>query len=148
MNIGFIGLGKLGMPCAEEIAKAGHFVFGYDVEPRDTSLVDIQSSIKDVVSKSQIIFIAVPTPHDKEYDGSQPCMNLEPKDFNYSIVESVLDEVNKYVDNQLIVLISTVLPGTTRERFTPMKGRFVYNPYLIAMGTVAFYKSRDSNDWY
>ncbi len=28
MNIGFIGLGKLGMPCAEEIVKAGHFVFG------------------------------------------------------------------------------------------------------------------------
>ena len=93
MNIGFIGLGKLGMPCAEEIAKAGHFVFGYDVEPRDTSLVDVQSSIEDVVSKSEIIFIAVPTPHDKEYDGSQPCMHLEPKDFNYSIVESVLDEV-------------------------------------------------------
>ena len=31
MNIAFIGTGKLGMPCAEEIAKAGHSVTGYDV---------------------------------------------------------------------------------------------------------------------
>ncbi len=138
MNIGFIGLGKLGMPCAEEVAKAGHFVFGYDVESRNSCLVDIRPSIKEVVIRSDIIFIAVPTPHDKDYDGSKPCMHLEPKDFDYSIVENVIKEINKYVDNQLIVLISTVLPGTTRERFTPMKGRFVYNPYLIAMGTVAF----------
>ena len=138
MNIGFIGLGKLGMPCAEEVAKAGHFVFGYDVESRDSCLVDIRPSIKEVVIRSDIIFIAVPTPHDKDYDGSKPCMHLEPKDFDYSIVENVIKEINKYVDNQLIVLISTVLPGTTRERFTPMKGRFVYNPYLIAMGTVAY----------
>jgi len=138
MNIGFIGLGKLGMPCAEEVAKAGHFVFGYDVESRDSCLVDIRPSIKEVVIRSDIIFIAVPTPHNKDYDGSKPCMHLEPKDFDYSIVENVIKEINKYVDDQLIVLISTVLPGTTRERFTPMKGRFVYNPYLIAMGTVAY----------
>ena len=92
MNIGFVGLGKLGMPCAEEIAKAGHFVFGYDVEPRDTSLVDVQSSIEDVVTKSEIIFIAVPTPHNKDYDGSKPCMHLDPKYFDYSIVESVIKE--------------------------------------------------------
>jgi 3-hydroxyisobutyrate dehydrogenase-like beta-hydroxyacid dehydrogenase len=30
MNIAFIGCGKLGMPCAEEISKAGHNVTGYD----------------------------------------------------------------------------------------------------------------------
>ena len=96
MNIGFIGLGKLGMPCAEEVAKAGHFVFGYDVESRDSCLVDIRPSIKEVVIRSDIIFIAVPTPHDKDYDGSKPCMHLEPKDFDYSIVENVIKEINKF----------------------------------------------------
>ena len=30
MNIAFIGCGKLGLPCAEEIVKAGHTVTGYD----------------------------------------------------------------------------------------------------------------------
>jgi UDPglucose 6-dehydrogenase len=37
------------------------------------------------------------------------------------------------------VLISTVLPGTTRKHFVPLldkKHQFLYNPYLIAMGSV------------
>jgi UDPglucose 6-dehydrogenase len=37
------------------------------------------------------------------------------------------------------VLISTVLPGTTRKHFFPRldaKHQFLYNPYLIAMGSV------------
>jgi UDPglucose 6-dehydrogenase len=40
--------------------------------------------------------------------------------------------------DQILVLISTVLPGTTRREFDPLikNTRFVYNPYLIAMGTV------------
>jgi UDPglucose 6-dehydrogenase len=42
--------------------------------------------------------------------------------------------------NQLLVLISTVLPGTTRREFVKLVSntRFVYNPYLIAMGSVAW----------
>ena len=40
--------------------------------------------------------------------------------------------------DQLLVLISTVLPGTTRKEFVPLinNTRFIYNPYLIAMGSV------------
>ena len=30
MNIGFIGLGKLGLPCALAIESRGHTVVGYD----------------------------------------------------------------------------------------------------------------------
>jgi UDPglucose 6-dehydrogenase len=42
--------------------------------------------------------------------------------------------------DQLLVLISTVLPGTTRREFIDLipNTRFVYNPYLIAMGSVAW----------
>jgi len=50
-----------------------------------------------------------------------------------------LTEVNKYTNkNQLVVLISTVLPGTIRREFISLcdNFRFIYNPYLIAMGTV------------
>ena len=32
MKVGFIGIGKLGLPCAEAIAQKGHEVEGYDVE--------------------------------------------------------------------------------------------------------------------
>ena len=33
MNIGFIGLGKLGLPCALAVESKGHKVWGYDINP-------------------------------------------------------------------------------------------------------------------
>ena len=141
MRIGFIGLGKLGMPCAEAIAKTGHVVLGYDIAPVQSNYAFVENSIKDVVENVDIVFVAVPTPHDPDYDGRAPTSHLEPKDFQYDIVKEVLAEANQYMTkDQLLVLISTVLPGTTRREFVPLitNTRFVYNPYLIAMGTVAW----------
>jgi len=141
MKIGFIGVGKLGMPCAEAMAQKGHDVSGYDVAPVTSNWVRIESSIEDVVKHQDIVFIAVPTPHDPDYDGNAPTAYLPPKDFSYDIVKKVLVEANKYMNkDQLLVLISTVLPGTTRREFVQLinNTRFVYNPYLIAMGSVAW----------
>jgi UDPglucose 6-dehydrogenase len=62
------------------------------------------------------------------------------KDFNYTAVKEVLSKCNKYMKpEQTLVLISTVLPGTTRREFAPLvtNTKLMYNPYLIAMGTVA-----------
>ena len=47
-RIGFIGLGKLGMPCAEAIRKKGFFVAGYDIAYKSSDLVEIRDSIEDV----------------------------------------------------------------------------------------------------
>jgi UDPglucose 6-dehydrogenase len=141
MKIGFIGVGKLGMPCAEAIANKGHFVEGYDVVERTSKLITVVDSIKSCVADKDIVFIAVPTPHDPAYDGRAPTARLEPKDFNYDIVKQCLIEANQYMNkDQLLVLISTVLPGTTRREFINLitNTRFVYNPYLIAMGSVAW----------
>ena len=142
MKIGFIGLGKLGMPCAEEIAKKGHAVLGYDVDKSlNSDYVIVEETIKEVAEVADIVFVAVPTPHDPNYDGKAPTAHLEPKDFQYDIVIDCLKEANKYMNKkQMLVLISTVLPGTVRREFVPLitNTRFVYNPYLIAMGTVAW----------
>lgn len=140
MQIGFIGLGKLGLPCASQIAVKNHTVYGYDIEYRNSENINICDTVQEVVEKSKIIFIAVPTPHHPDYDGSTPSIHLDPKDFDYSIVKQCLTEVNKFANGQLVVLISTVLPGTTREQLEPLitNARFIYNPYLIAMGTVAW----------
>ena len=141
MKIGFIGTGKLGMPCAEAIASKGHDVRGYDVANQDSKTVLACSDIYTCVKDRDIVFIAVPTPHDPAYDGREPTAHLEPKDFNYDIVKDVMQEANKHMNpNQLLVLISTVLPGTTRREFAHLvtNTRFVYNPYLIAMGSVAW----------
>jgi len=140
-RIGFIGIGKLGMPCAEMIAKKGHEVEGYDVTEKTSERIRVVSSIQEVVQNKDIVFIAVPTPHAKEYDGAAPSSHLKPRDFNYGIVRDCLEEANRHMNkDQLLVLISTVLPGTTRSQFVPLidNTNFVYNPYLIAMGSVAW----------
>ena len=138
MKVGFIGVGKLGKDAAEVMAEK-HDVIGYDiteVQPENFEMVD---TIEEVCKDRELIFIAVPTPHHPDYDGRYPTAHLPNKDFNYGIVNDVLDEVNKYVNkDQLVVLISTVLPGTIRREFIDRinNARFIYNPYLIAMGTV------------
>lgn len=140
MQIGFIGLGKLGMPCAEAMATK-HDVYGYDIRQVSSETVSVEETIQDVVVKSEMIFIAVETPHTPEYGGSEPSCHLPNKDFNYDTVKLVLSEANKYSDKtKLVVLISTVLPGTTRRELIQCisNARFIYNPYLIAMGSVAW----------
>ncbi len=134
-----IGVGKLGQDCAEVMAE--HYdVVGYDVESR-TPAFPMCSTIQEAVTDRDIIFIAAPTPHDSIYGGETPTSHLPNKDFDYTIVSEILDEVNKHVNqNQLVVLISTVLPGTVRNILRPKitNARFIYNPYLIAMGTVKY----------
>ena len=137
-NVGFVGLGKLGLPCAEAMASE-YNVTGYDIYLRYSDKVHISDSIENVVKDNDIIFVAVQTPHDPIYDGSQPITHLPNKDFDYSLVTNVLNEINQYATpNQLVVLISTVLPGTTRRELRKhiTNARFIYNPYLIAMGSV------------
>ena len=137
-SIGFIGVGKLGQACAEMVAEV-HDVVGYDVEPREPENFKMVSDLKDAVRGQEIVFVAVQTPHDPQYDGKAPTSHLPNKDFDYTLVKQVLSEVNAVATKeQLIVLISTVLPGTTRREFISLlpNTRFVYNPYLIAMGTV------------
>lgn len=139
MKIGFIGIGKLGRDAAEVMNDAGHEVFGYDVHERFDLSFEMKKTIEEVCFEREIIFVAVPTPHDPLYDGKYPTSHLEPKDFDYNIVKEVLTEVNNYTNKtQLVVLISTVLPGTIRKEFISLctNFRFIYNPYLIAMGTV------------
>ena len=45
MNIGFIGVGKLGMPCAEAVAQKGHNVSAYDIVKRSSNDVTMFPSI-------------------------------------------------------------------------------------------------------
>jgi len=137
-KVAMIGVGKLGKDCAEVMLDAGYDVTGYDVMPV-TSSISMKSSIQEAVEDRDIIFIAAPTPHDPMYGGETPTSHLPNKDFDYNIVKEILAEVNKWANpKQLVVLISTVLPGTVRGHLRPLitNARFIYNPYLIAMGTV------------
>lgn len=138
MKVGFIGLGKLGLSCAE-VMQTAYEVTGYDIYPKQSSRIKISDSLRGAVTGKDIVFVAVQTPHDPAYDGSQPISHLPNKDFDYSIVKDVLKQIDVWANpNQLIVLISTVLPGTVRRELRDCITipRFIYNPYLIAMGSV------------
>jgi UDPglucose 6-dehydrogenase len=139
MNIGFIGLGKLGLDCAEVFAEK-HTVCGYDISPRHSDSVKVYAQVEQVIENSDWIFIAVPTPHEEGYDGSVPSSHMEPRDFGHDAVKQAIGYVNTYArEPKRVVLISTVLPGTTRRHFINLLDRqhqFLYNPYLIAMGSV------------
>jgi UDPglucose 6-dehydrogenase len=137
-KIGFIGIGKLGLDCAEVMAEK-HEVRGYDIYPRTSDSVQV-CDIAELVDESEWIFIAVPTPHAEGYDGSVPSSHMDPKDFGHDAVIDAINKVNAHAKtSKKVVLISTVLPGTTRRKFITLldsRHQFLYNPYLIAMGSV------------
>jgi UDPglucose 6-dehydrogenase len=139
MKIGFIGLGKLGLDCAEVMAEK-YNVHGYDIYPRKSGSVNVCDTPKEMIDNSDWIFIAVQTPHAEGYDGSVPSSHMEPKDFGHDAVKDAITMVNEHAtEPKKIVLISTVLPGTTRREFYSLlnsEHQFLYNPYLIAMGSV------------
>ena len=136
-KVGFVGLGKLGKDVSEVLADRYDLV-GFDIRNSDAAVVKT-ATLREAVENRDVVFVAVQTPHDFEYDGRQPTSHLEPKDFDYEIVKGVIKEIDSYASrNTLVVLISTVLPGTVRREIAPLikNCRFIYNPYLIAQGTV------------
>jgi len=153
MNIGFVGLGKLGLPVAAAIASKGHTVCGTDVNAdvagyiasgvvpyQEADLADITkvqwwATIEDVVKSSEIVFVAVQTPHDPAYEGVTTAP-AERKDFEYQYLANAYREVCRNVTTQTVAIISTVLPGTMQRVILPQgAARTVYNPFFIAMGT-------------
>ena len=129
-KVAFIGAGKLGQPVADVMNEY------YDVHIHD---IKMNTDMAEVCKDAEMIFIAVPTPHHENYGGEKPTYNLPAMDFDYSSLEEVLIDLNDYAaPNALVTVISTVLPTTFRNRLIdiPENYRLVYNPYLIAMGTV------------
>jgi UDPglucose 6-dehydrogenase len=161
MRIGFVGLGKLGLPCAVAIASKGHDVMGYDVDPAamtkaprrfhevaEDGISDFNQrladspitfgSLRDVVAHAELLFVAVQTPHAREFEGATELPQRR-ADFDYSFLTAAVGSIARHARaDQTIVIVSTVLPGTIRKRVLPLlehRARLAYNPFFIAMGT-------------
>lgn len=160
-----IGCGKLGFPVALAWATQ-HEMVGYDVssqpkeimasgkyphlEPACQKLLDngtrfpIVDTIDDAVAHADVVFVAVQTPHKPEFEGLNR-MPAERADFGYDVlkaaVQAVSDAAKAQQKHVVMVVISTVLPGTTKRELRPIFGdnpfvSFVYSPMFIAQGTV------------
>lgn len=164
MKIGFMGLGKLGLPCALASEAAGHEVVGYDPNPavagyiRDRKipyreigtpelLVNTKIkvvSVAEMVDFADLIFVAVQTPHDPLYEGITRIPETR-VDFNYDWLVDAVKQLDGAIEDagvdKPVVVISTVLPGTMDSRIVPLLGphfKLCYNPFFIAMGTTVY----------
>jgi UDPglucose 6-dehydrogenase len=118
--IGFVGLGKLGLPTALAINVFGEFeVMGFDIAPERRSLrvppevieqgfddlktfeevaaeaerggrFTFAESYRDLVAACDLIFVAVQTPHGPEYEGTS-IMPEERADFDYSALIAAME---------------------------------------------------------
>ncbi len=161
MNVGFIGLGKLGLTCGLAIESKGHKVCGFDIDPNVENIIKTKklpyqeegaqelldksnlkfTDMEDVVKSSEIIFVPIQTPHERLYEGDTRIPDTR-VDFNYTALKSGMkdlsDEIEKQGEDKVVIIISTVLPGTMEREIIPLLGPHVkvcYNPFFIAMGT-------------
>lgn len=147
MTIGFIGLGKLGLPCALGAEKHGHTVIGVDPSPltaqilASRKLAYVEAGAQEALNTSQIklvdyatlvrdadlLFVAVQTPHAPEYEGVTPIPSTR-ADFDYTYlcqaVESLCATLAAQGGTKDVVVISTVLPGTMARYVRPIIERY------------------------
>ena len=116
MKIGIIGQGYVGTALKEG------FQDFYQVETYDKYDLgkSTHSKISDIVELSDVIFVCVPTP--MRQDGS--CYT--------GIVEEVIREINENANGQIVVIKSTVPPGTTdriNKEYT--HSTVIFNPEFL-----------------
>ena len=116
MTIGIIGQGYVGTAI-----KLG-FQEHYKIETYDKFDLEksTRSTIKDIVEEAKVIFVCVPTPMRK--DGT--CYT--------GIVEEVIREINETATDHIIVIKSTIPPGTTdriNQEYT--HSTVIFNPEFL-----------------
>jgi UDPglucose 6-dehydrogenase len=161
-RVSIIGLGKLGASMVAAIASRGGEVIGVDVVPAavdavaagrapvqetdlDATLAANRARIRatldagEAVRDSSITFVIVPTPSDAR--GA----------FSFAAAARAFEAIGRALRTKdtwhLVVLTSTVLPGTTRQALLPALERasgktagrdfgLCYSPEFIALGSV------------
>ena len=115
MKIGIVGQGYVGTAVKEVFSK--HYKTNTFDLNGDCTCTDIE----DLVDKSDIIFVCVPTPMKK--DGS--C--------DTSIVESVVDEIEDVdITDKIVAIKSTIPPGTTNRLNKKCKNvSVIFNPEFL-----------------
>ena len=160
MKVSVIGLGKLGLPFSFFLASKKFKVLGYDInkkieneikinkinlEPKLNSYIKkyktnfkFEKKIDNLIFQTKITFLVLPTP------------SLKNGAFSNEYIIRFLKKIypllkKKTKKNHIIVITSTVSPGSCEEIFLPFlkkKGlknnidfSIIYNPHFIAQGT-------------
>lgn len=162
-KISLIGLGKLGLPLSQCLANCGFSVIGLDIninllkslkigkvpffEPglqdlltKNSQTFTATDSYSQIVRETDFTIILVATPTDQEGNFSNK--------YIYSAIESLSNELKlSSKPYHQIVVSSTVMPGSMREKIIPLlekkSGRIVgkavgisYVPDFVAIGNI------------
>lgn len=161
-TVSVIGLGKLGAPMVACFAAKGHRVIGVDANPRHVELINqgqapviepqlgemlyayrdhisATQNYREAILGSEITFIVVPTPSNEQGDFST--------EYAQAAAANIGDALRNKPDWHLVVLTSTVLPGSTERDILPVleshSGKrcgvdfgLCYSPEFIALGSV------------
>lgn len=161
MRVAVVGIGKLGAPLAAVLASKGNDVLGIDVNPEAVRLMSegrapvAEPGLQELISVSRdrvtattdfsaagdrdVIVLLVPTPSDER--GSFTNAHL------LSAVEAIGPALRGREDYQVVVVTSTVMPGSCDSEIGPAleraSGRRIgeslglcYSPEFIALGNV------------
>ena len=136
-----VGLGYVGLPVACQCAEKGYNVFGYDIDRHKIDSVNVGKSPiedeylseklgklkgkikatndpKECIPNSDIIIVCVPTPIDKK--------NLPDLGALKGSATSVAKNIKK---GSLLVIESTIYPGTVEEFIAPILEKENINPF-------------------
>lgn len=119
LNLGIVGYGFVGQAVANgfQVASGGKDTIRYYDKYKDTL------SLEEVISKSEVLFICLPTPMKQDESG-----------IDLTIIEEMTGEITKFTDgtDKIILIKSTVIPGTTvsLEKKYP-KSQFAFSPEFL-----------------
>ncbi len=124
-RIGIVGKGFVGT--AVQFGFSPSVGIDADVKVYDKDPNKSTHTLEEVVVGSDIIFLSVPTPSN--LDGT----------INLDIVEESLNDISQYDSDSIILLRSTVTPGSTKrlqDRFSNL--RLVFNPEFLTERSANF----------
>lgn len=154
LNIGVVGVGKLGICYAIMLAKANFKVYIYDInieilnniknntynynESGLNNLIDEYKSnlilsydLNDIFNNCDIIFTYIQTP------------SLDNGLYNHEYIDNFINETmkfdNKNNNNKIILINSTVIPeycNSIKDKLKSNNFTLVYNPSFIAQGSI------------
>ena len=133
MKIGIIGQGFVGTAVREGL-KDCHTINTYDLDESKSTCKDLN----ELIDKNNYIFVCLPTPMKK--DGS--C--------DTSIVENMVKEIDdlvvyRNVSNRIVIIKSTILPGTTKRLNEQCKNiQVIFSPeFLTEANFIEDFKNQD-----
>jgi len=115
-KIGIVGQGFVGTAIKEGL----NHLFNMQTYDKFKKEASTCASLQELSKKVEILFVCLPTPMNK--DGS--C--------NLSIIESVVEELDRYGNNNIAVIKSTIPPGTTERLNSQCQNlKVVFSPEFL-----------------